>query len=58
MRKGKQSQIRYSAGKRYKQENTKERKARLKRYSKYAANEREATRPPRIKRNGKELTQN
>ena len=56
MRKGKWSTIRQSNKQREYSTTKRERKRRNKRYAEYAANEREAQRKPRVKRNGVEIS--
>jgi hypothetical protein len=60
MRKGKASQIRRKANTRAKHESRLQRKKRMARWAKQAAKERveqeERERPPRVKRNGVEIT--
>jgi hypothetical protein len=55
MRKGKFSNIRMNANAIERNMSKKQRRDRNKRYLKYAAMEREAERPPRVKRNGIEI---
>jgi hypothetical protein len=54
-RKGKYSNVLHKAKSRAKHETRRQRKSRLNRWAKYAEAEREKERPPRIKRNGKEI---